>query len=626
MRLDALDDSDTRHLAGAASTGRLAHRDLERLVGRSGGNPLFLANLVDAASASGQVESLPSTIESLITQRIDHLDGRDRVLLREAAVAGMDLDLPLLTRVLGAHVVGRSEAWRRLSPFLARMGPGRLRFQHGLYQRVAYEGLSFRRRREIHLALGNALEQDRAEPAVLSLHFWRARDDTRAYRWSRTAAVGAQRAYANAEAVELYQRALACAPRAGVSEPDIAELAEALGDVLELTADYDGAGVAYSEARQAAGTALARTTARLHRKVGELRERTGGYPDALRWYRRALRVLDGDGSVPADRAELAEVELAYAGTRYRQGKALEAREWAVRAVGHATEAGDDRALGHAYYLLTIIDVALGDTSPPSGGVALDLLAREGDLVQQAKLYNNLGIAAYFAGDWDAALAQYERCRDLARRAGDLVLEATVVSNIGEILSDRGQLTEAIELFEEAREAFARAKYSIGVALTTGNLGRATLRGGDADEASRLLADARRKFESIHAGSFVAETLVRLAECAIGAGDPDGALAFVGHAEQGLRITPDSFVAVGAARVRAEALLAAGRLTEAAMSADESVRMARQAGALFEQARSLEVRASVARALAAAAATDGDEAAELLARLGVRQRTSAAQPR
>ena len=77
------------------------------------------------------------------------------------------------------------------------------------------------------------------------------------------------------------------------------------------------------------------------------------------------------------------------------------------------------------------------------------------------------------------------------------------------------------------------------------------------------------------------------------------------------------MAVGAARVRAEALLTAGRLAEAAVAADEAVLMARQAGAMFERARSLEARSAVARALAGAAAHDGDEAAALFARLGVR---------
>ncbi len=175
-------------LASVASSGRVGRRDIERLVARSGGNPLFLANLVDAAAETGEVDSLPMTIERLVTRRIDDLDGGDRLLLRDAAVSGMDVDLALLGRALGTRTVSRPDVWRRLSPFLGRAGPGHLRFLHGMYQRVAYDGLSFRRRREVHLAIGTELEHDGADPAVLSLHFARAEDHARAYRWSVAAA------------------------------------------------------------------------------------------------------------------------------------------------------------------------------------------------------------------------------------------------------------------------------------------------------------------------------------------------------------------------------------------------------------------------------------------------------
>jgi class 3 adenylate cyclase/tetratricopeptide (TPR) repeat protein len=624
MEVEALPVAETRRLATAASSGRVRSRDLDQLSSRSAGNPLFLSNLVDAASTTGEVDSLPSTIERLITSRIDDLETRDRVLLREAAVAGMELELPLLGRVLGTQIVNRADAWRRLAPFVGRAGPGRLRFLHGLYQRVAYEGLSFRRRRELHLALGDELERTHAEPAVLSLHFWRAHDHARSYRWSRVAAEAAHAAYANTEAAELYQRALASATRTPTAKREVAELAEALGDVLELTADYDSAAAAYADARRAANGTSARTEARLHRKIGVLREHAGAYSDALRWYSRGIRLLGPDGEPvdggrrgvdQGDLAELAELELAYGGVRYRQGRAGEATEWVGRAIDHATHAGDDRALGHAYYLMTIVEVARGETTPRTGDVAIAVLERVGDLVLEAKLYNNLGIAAYFGGDWPAALAHYERCLDLGHRAGDLVLEATVASNIGEILSDRGEIAAAAELFESALDAFTSAKYAIGVALATGNLGRAALRSGDVDRARRLLENARVRFEAINAASYVAETLVRLAECATAAGEPYEALLLVTQAEQSVRGAPDSFVAVGAVRARAEAWLAAGRLIEAATTAEEAVQLARQTGATFEQARSLEVRAAAGRALGASAKRDAEEAATLLAHLG-----------
>ena len=78
--------------------------------------------------------------------------------------------------------------------------------------------------------------------------------------------------------------------------------------------------------------------------------------------------------------------------------------------------------------------------------------------------------------------------------------------------------------------------------------------------------------------------MRLAECATAAGDPDEAIALADEADQRLRSSPDPFVAIGVLRARAEALLAAGRLTDAHAAADEAVAMASAAGAAFEQAR------------------------------------------
>ncbi len=615
VQVGALDADESRRLAAAVGTGQLGARQIDTLAERAGGNPLFLSNLIEAVETSGASDALPSTIESVITQRVDNLEPRDRLLLREAAVAGMDIDLPLLGRVLGQQRVGRADVWRRLQPFLARAGPGHLRFEHGLYQRVAYDGLSFRRRREIHLALGEQLELTGAEPAVLSLHFWRAEAHERAFHWSSVAAAAAHRSYANVEAAELYRRALTSADRAGAAASERINLAESLGDVLELTADYEGAAVAYRDARVAATHAPPIALARLHRKHGVLRERAGAYADALRWYGRAIRLLERSDD-RSELTELAELELAYAGVRYRQGRVGDARQLVERAIGRAAVL-DERVLGHAYYLLTVIELAFGDTAAASGRIALGYLEQTGDLVQQANLFNNLGMAAYFAGDWDSALADYGRSRDLGRRAGDMVLEATVANNIGEILSDRGELDLAIEQFEAAFDAFESAKYPIGVGIVLGNLGRARLRQGDPTAARQLLDEARTLLESINAGALLGETIVRLAECSLATGHAEEALALAGEAEHRLHSSPDPFVTIGQHRARAEALLALGRYHDAHVAADEAVSLASAAGATFDEARALSVRAAVRRAIAEGADQDARRSRDLLAALGAR---------
>ena len=83
---------------------------------RSGGNPLFVRELVAASRADGGVAALPETVETLITTRIDTLEPGDRFLLRNASVLGARFELDLLADVLADELadVGDLERWRRL--------------------------------------------------------------------------------------------------------------------------------------------------------------------------------------------------------------------------------------------------------------------------------------------------------------------------------------------------------------------------------------------------------------------------------------------------------------------------------------------------------------------------------
>ncbi len=65
----------------------------------------------------------PDTVEALVTTRLDAFSPADRVLVQEASVFGMDIDLALLGAVLGR---GRREVsrWERLAPWSARWHRG----------------------------------------------------------------------------------------------------------------------------------------------------------------------------------------------------------------------------------------------------------------------------------------------------------------------------------------------------------------------------------------------------------------------------------------------------------------------------------------------------------------------
>jgi tetratricopeptide (TPR) repeat protein len=591
-----------KRMAAGANGPSLAPAQVAAVVERANGNPLFLRELLRAAAEAGGVEGLPESLEPLLASQIDQLSPSDRQVLRAAAVLGGHFDPGLLPELLDGGASLDDGVWHRLGAFVAPTAVGR-RFAHSLMRDAAYEGLAFKRRRELHARAARAIEAKAASPDdaadLLSLHWLQAEAYEPAWHYSRVAGERARTLWANAEAATFFARALEAAHRLRTLPPDeVGAVAEALGDACELSASYDRAGRAYAEARRLGGAGVQR--ARLLRKTGVLHERQGRYVQALSCYTRGRRFLTGPDR--ATRSERAELDLASAGIRSRQGRYEDCWHFATEAAADAVRARHRSGLAHALYLQHIMSVHLGRPDDDLGVRALAIFEELGDLVGQGNALNNLGIAAYYRGNWVQALQYYEASRRARERSGDVVGTATEENNIAEILSDQGDLEAAHQRLDSARATWLAAGYRVGVALATSNLGRLAARAGDVALGRRLLKDAHDDFQAIRSMSFSAEAEVRLAECHLLEGDFPAATAacdeLLGrlHARAGLEQSE-----VAALRVlgTARALAAltdppAGGAVTAPSALEEAI----------ERATALDAPYELALCLATAATVDG----------------------
>src|SRR5436305_3883777 len=142
------------------------------------------------------------------------------------------------------------------------------------------------------------------------------------------------------EAAEAFALAIAAARHLETVAPlELAELYEATGDVCELAGMYPRAAADYQAARVLARRVGGRPG--LFRKEGVIRERLGRYVAALRWYTRALR---DPRTSERDRAQL---QLAYAGVRFRQGRYRDCASAARRSLAISETTGDRAATAHA---------------------------------------------------------------------------------------------------------------------------------------------------------------------------------------------------------------------------------------------------------------------------------------
>ena len=173
LALEPLPDADAQTLAAADAGGELPEELARVLVERSGGNPFFVGEAVRDLLERGALQrehdrfvlvgeiSIPAAVQEALQARLDRLDPDARELITTAAVVGHSFGLPLLEQLLPPA---------RLLPTLSelqwvqlvveqRAGPApEYRFRHGLVQEVAYGTLVEARRRELHLRVGEALE------------------------------------------------------------------------------------------------------------------------------------------------------------------------------------------------------------------------------------------------------------------------------------------------------------------------------------------------------------------------------------------------------------------------------------------------------------------------------------
>ncbi|MFN8187706.1 MAG: adenylate/guanylate cyclase domain-containing protein [Gaiellales bacterium] len=588
------------------------------LTERAGGNPLFLAELVSAARTLGP-EALPDSVEALLAAQIDRLEPRDRRVLRYASVLGTSFPQDLLRASLeGQEHALDDGVWSRLAGFVQRDRSGIARFRHALVRDAAYEGLPFKRRLELHGHVGETIERlagsDPNEQAgLLSLHFLNAHRYEKAWQYARVAGEHARAVYANAEAAELFERALQAARRLGsVPDADLATVWEALGDAHDFVGQPREGAVAYRAARRLrAGDPLAEASLCL--KEAFMVDRLGNYPQALRWIRRGLDALDGDerSEISAKRAEL---QVFYGAVRQGQGRSAEAIRWCESAIAEAERAGAKKPLAYAYCILDWAYIASGR---PERAVystpALALYEELGDLHGQALVLNNLGGFAYFDGRWDDALALYQRALEARELLGDVGNVASITYNIAEVLLERGQLEEAEVLIRRSLRVRRALSDRLEIAESVRMLGRAASRSGRAAEAVELLREARDEFAALGAHGEVAETNARLA----------ASLVRSGHSEEGLRLASDALAgAVGPTvpmleRIQGYGLAQRGDFDGALEAMEASLASATSQGLGFEEACTLEAIVNLGDLLGRPTDDEHRERRdELLASLGI----------
>ena len=233
--LEPLLDAEAQALAEADAGGELPEELALLLAERAGGNPYFVGEAVRDLLERGVLgrengglvlvgaSSVPAAVQEALQARLDRLDPEARELITTASVIGHSFGLPLLERLLPRTrlLPTLSELqWLQLVVEERSGAAPEYRFRHGLVQEVAYGTLLETRRRELHRAVGEALEELHRDSlaevyGLLAHHFAEADEPARAVEYLLKAGDAARAVYAQDEAIAHYRRALDFMERTG---------------------------------------------------------------------------------------------------------------------------------------------------------------------------------------------------------------------------------------------------------------------------------------------------------------------------------------------------------------------------------------------------------------------------
>lgn len=536
---DVRSDSPAAQLTATArvSLGPLKAADLAplgagpetaRLIARSGGNPLWLVELVRAGA--GADDGTPTRLAELIVARCRRAGPRAHRLLAAASVLGRPFSAELVAALVGDEPLRVVEQLEDLcARGLARpVGPA-FSFRHDLIADALAVEVSPARRRLLHARALRELESTGATPGELAGHAVAAGLPDPALRWSLVAAAAARRAWANVEATQHYRRARTIIDeQPDLLEPSARETllveyarvlvtlgrvdeaeealraarasAEGRGDDRAAFAAVEGLAVARQRGasdpvgalalgREALATARRLgdpgLTARAHTLVGSPSGSIGLLDDEVAHCTRAVAIAEEAGLAPAA-YPMGRVALGL----HHQGRERDALAWADRAHVAATEQHDEETVLIALWVKALAYAALGR-------------ARD-------------------------AIASLDSCGAVGR-GEEVFWHARIPNTYGSVLADACLFGEALERDLESLAVAGsspagpvrEAEFQTRLNLATDYLGR-----GDPDAAAKQLAVVRTGAPDVVYARF--RYLPRLhfleAELAAAAGDADAATA------------------------------------------------------------------------------------------------------
>ncbi|MBI1877552.1 MAG: tetratricopeptide repeat protein [Chloroflexi bacterium] len=371
-------------------------------------------------------------------------------------------------------------------------------FHNVITQEVVYEGLLLAQRRQLHRAVGAALENlvpDEVEQ--LAFHYSRSDDWEKALHYLKIAGDKARREYANHAAINYYSEILLYLtnhPSLENRPPKDIFIVGGVPQVREHSSENA------SEIISADYWDILMERAKLYNLMGQRDEEL----EDLGTLGIMAEALDDDHR----RAMAAKQWASFYETSGDYDSGLEMLE---RSVQLAQKAGDEKLVGEGYSHWGKLLYLRGEYETAHDYLqrALRIAQNHQDKNAQADCLHNLGIVAHYQADYEVALYFFNEALELWRALGDQVGLGSSLSHLGRVYYDMGQHLEARKCFDQSLLLHRTIGDRVGEGLTQRSLGKVQRTLGNYPAAYNLLKNALAINQEVDDRRGVAHTLYQL---------------------------------------------------------------------------------------------------------------------
>jgi tetratricopeptide (TPR) repeat protein len=371
-------------------------------------------------------------------------------------------------------------------------------FKHALTQDVAYHSLLVQRRQALHRLVGQAIEELYADRLaeyyeVLAYHFAKGQDWAKAFAYFRQAGEKASQAFANREAIALYDQALEAADQLGdlVDGHVMIAIHQAKANGFFALSDFEQAIAEGQQAlhlarqcddRKREGMALA--------GMGLASLFNHEFDRTLAYSRQAITVAQEADVKPA----IAVSHFTIGSTSILTARLTEGKQELEQALAVSQWADDVAAQALALGQLAFVREWKGEFNDALhlASQSLQIARQHNQLFPLLLCYFSQGLAYTGRGDYDDALTALNDGFALAEKSGEQFWRLRFLNSLGWLYSECGNLDLALHYNQLGAEEARKRGESETIANTELNLADVFFARGDFTLAHELLDGVPRQ--------------------------------------------------------------------------------------------------------------------------------------